>query len=265
MRNSGTSRRRIPIDSKIKSALGYSPTASDDDVLGDWTERKRRVCKPCWELRYCPYGPLVEQSPLLPSLRAEQSEHNDRLRSALESGQTGSVQVLTPELRKQYQEWIDDEELRLQQAWNLIREEARLDSAWEQKTDDEKINAFLQLGALPPIHLYRVPFELGFRELQETEFETKLWTQIADRAEQLRRQYEEYISSGEEDTRRTLHPVRRLWFEQTVQAFDPDIYPESIPETFSEASCSIFGHICPVFFSAEGLTEKTQEQRQLSP
>lgn len=23
------------------------------------------VCKPCWELKYCPYGPLVEQFPLL--------------------------------------------------------------------------------------------------------------------------------------------------------------------------------------------------------
>src|SRR5688572_27117364 len=22
------------------------------------------VCKPCWELKYCPYGPLVEQFPL---------------------------------------------------------------------------------------------------------------------------------------------------------------------------------------------------------
>lgn len=24
------------------------------------------VCKPCWELKYCPYGPLVEFSPLSP-------------------------------------------------------------------------------------------------------------------------------------------------------------------------------------------------------
>lgn len=27
------------------------------------------VCKPCWELKYCPYGPLVEQFPLAPSAR----------------------------------------------------------------------------------------------------------------------------------------------------------------------------------------------------
>lgn len=26
------------------------------------------VCKPCWELKYCPYGPLVEQFPLFPEM-----------------------------------------------------------------------------------------------------------------------------------------------------------------------------------------------------
>lgn len=29
-----------------------------------WKRRVRAVCKPCWELKYCPYGPLVEEFPL---------------------------------------------------------------------------------------------------------------------------------------------------------------------------------------------------------
>jgi hypothetical protein len=29
-----------------------------------WERRVKAVCKPCWELKYCPYGPLVEQFPL---------------------------------------------------------------------------------------------------------------------------------------------------------------------------------------------------------
>jgi hypothetical protein len=29
-----------------------------------WPRRVRAVCKPCWELKYCPYGPLVEDFPL---------------------------------------------------------------------------------------------------------------------------------------------------------------------------------------------------------
>lgn len=32
----------------------------------DWQRRVRSVCKPCWELKYCPYGPVVEDFPLKP-------------------------------------------------------------------------------------------------------------------------------------------------------------------------------------------------------
>ena len=30
----------------------------------EWKKRVKAVCKPCWELKYCPYGPLVELFPL---------------------------------------------------------------------------------------------------------------------------------------------------------------------------------------------------------
>jgi len=30
----------------------------------NWDSRIKAVCKPCWELKYCPYGPLVEGFPL---------------------------------------------------------------------------------------------------------------------------------------------------------------------------------------------------------
>lgn len=29
-----------------------------------WEKRVKAVCKPCWEIKYCPYGPLVEDFPL---------------------------------------------------------------------------------------------------------------------------------------------------------------------------------------------------------
>jgi hypothetical protein len=38
----------------------------------DWRHRVKAVCKPCWELKYCPYGPLVETFPLRPE-REERS------------------------------------------------------------------------------------------------------------------------------------------------------------------------------------------------
>lgn len=75
-------RRRAPIHSSIKEALGYDATDDDAVVRSDLEERKRRVCKPCWELKYCPYGPLVEQSPTLPTLRADAAEHNAYLRGS---------------------------------------------------------------------------------------------------------------------------------------------------------------------------------------
>jgi hypothetical protein len=28
-----------------------------------WTKKAKAVCKPCWEIKYCPYGPLVEDFP----------------------------------------------------------------------------------------------------------------------------------------------------------------------------------------------------------
>lgn len=30
----------------------------------NWEKRVKAVCKPCWEIKYCPYGPLVENFPI---------------------------------------------------------------------------------------------------------------------------------------------------------------------------------------------------------
>jgi len=30
----------------------------------NWSKRVKAVCKPCWELKYCPYGPVIEEFPL---------------------------------------------------------------------------------------------------------------------------------------------------------------------------------------------------------
>lgn len=52
-----------------------------------WTSKRvKKVCKPCWELHYCPYGPLVEDFPLLPLTQEEALEHNNFLKIQLEKG-----------------------------------------------------------------------------------------------------------------------------------------------------------------------------------
>lgn len=54
------------IDPRIKELLGFKSDEEDKKVLATWKSAATRVCKPCWELKYCPYGPFVEESPLLP-------------------------------------------------------------------------------------------------------------------------------------------------------------------------------------------------------
>lgn len=48
------------------------------------------MCKPCWELHYCPYGPVVEDFPLLPVLQEAAVEHNQYLKKCLGTGILGS-------------------------------------------------------------------------------------------------------------------------------------------------------------------------------
>jgi hypothetical protein len=91
-------RKKTPaIHTSIKTALGYKADEIDTEVLRDWRKRTSRVCKPCWELKYCPYGPLVEQAPLLPIERAEIVGHDEYLHSVLASGVIGNVRNISEE------------------------------------------------------------------------------------------------------------------------------------------------------------------------
>src|SRR4051812_39462077 len=103
---------------------------------------KLPVCKPCWELKYCPYGALVELFPLI------------------------SNEVTLPEVARNYKSWID-----------AVRS-GRL------KTQAQIYNAIEKILFLDP----------------------KSWS----------------------------------WISQ----FQTE-----------ELSCNVYGHICPVFFSAEPFTE----------
>ena len=70
----------------IKVLLGFDPKTNDKIVKQEWNKRVKNVCKPCWELKYCPYGPLVESFPLLSPVRQEAIEHNSFLINQLKKG-----------------------------------------------------------------------------------------------------------------------------------------------------------------------------------
>lgn len=137
----------------IKKLLGYKSNTPDKKILGEWKKRTSNLCKPCWELHYCPYGPIVEDFPLFPPIKKGAISHNEYLKKCLETGKLGNGDNL---------------------------------------------------------------------DIQ-----------------------------------------RRKWFQEEITNFNPQDYPESIPQIISEVSCRIFGHVCPAFFVSEPLTE-TKERRKHS-
>lgn len=96
------------LHASIKKALGYNATVSDVKLLQDWKKRTTELCKPCWELQYCPYGQLVEEFPLLPILRSNVEEHNDYLRSCLQSNQLGDGRPMNWRLQDMFRRELAD-------------------------------------------------------------------------------------------------------------------------------------------------------------
>jgi len=139
------------IHKSIRKALDIKQNTSDNQILFEWKKRIKNICKPCWELKYCPYGPIIEEFPLLPLTRKGAEEHNNYLINCLRTG---------------------------------------------------------------------------------------------------------VMDSGDK-----VDSIRKKFFRKEINNFDSNDYPEIIPRELLEASCRVFGHICPVFYTAEPLTE-TKELRK---
>ena len=67
----------------------------------EWGRRTSQVCKPCWELKYCPYGALVEQFPV-PLDRPTVEHHVKFLKEQLASG------AYTGKKRKEFQKRVKE-------------------------------------------------------------------------------------------------------------------------------------------------------------
>jgi HNH endonuclease len=252
--------KRPTIHRKIKEVLGYDPASSDEEVWEDWDDRTSKICKPCWELKYCPYGPFVEQSPLLPSTAESIREHNKYLQECLDTGLVGSVQILDDESRARYLEWLEDESVLISQAFSEVRNRR----FWQQMNGHESVDQFLKedvSGPLPPIEQYRIPFDQHSSvERSIDDIPDELRNEIEEIVANLRAKYERALQEGKLDDRMPLEPARRAYFEQTLKR-DPAELPESIPPEFELAACQEFGHICPVFFVAESITETAALRR----
>jgi len=59
------------LDPYYRKEFRFSSDDDDKTILKKWRANVRIACKPCWELKYCPYGPLVENFPIYPVTRDE--------------------------------------------------------------------------------------------------------------------------------------------------------------------------------------------------
>jgi hypothetical protein len=78
--------RVLPYDPHIIKLLGLPERTRPSTVKRALKTVFRTRCKPCWELKYCPYGPLVEQFPLPRIIRSDAIQHNEFLRKQLKAG-----------------------------------------------------------------------------------------------------------------------------------------------------------------------------------
>lgn len=89
--------KKLKLEPAIRLALQVPSKWSDDDLVKWCKDKIRKYCKPCWELKYCPYGPLVEQFPLLPLLLEDAEEHNEYLKECLRTNKYGDGKRLIKE------------------------------------------------------------------------------------------------------------------------------------------------------------------------
>jgi len=239
----------------------------DREVLKDWRSRTRHVCKPCWELKYCPYGPLVEQSPILPPERADAVESNDYYKQCLKTKRIGQVTEITEEEKQDFQLILRDRQMLIRRAIFRIEKEDEVKASLKTK---DPVRTFMgvaerQTNLIKQLFLEKRkvdfhPVDNGPPKFDEFDPDTK--RRIRTAISEDRAALENAVTTGRYDATQPLDLVRKMMFEGRVSEFKPEEYPEEIPKAFRESECNIFGHICPVFFSAEAFSETSDERRR---
>ncbi len=254
------------LHSSLKKTLGYDEEITDKEFLKDWKHRTSQVCKPCWELKYCPYGPFVEQSPILPSLREDAVEHNQYLKNCLESGMTGSIVKLSAEEideKKQLLEIVKEHnQLLLIEVFRDLDREERIKEGIEKNLELHEIYQ----TPYSEFEKYKVPFPFDEDEKSEEMLEQlmnfEITPELKERIENKILELETCIETGTIDQRKELDPIRKKYFKKSTSEFNEEDFPETIPEIIQETSCNIFGHICPVVFVGESITETSEKRRR---
>ena len=93
----------VPLSKQLLEYFEADTPKKETELYKELNRRLKHVIKPCWELRFCPYGPLVEDFPLRPLLIEENRKHNLYLKGCLETGFMGEKHdVPLDDVRKKY-------------------------------------------------------------------------------------------------------------------------------------------------------------------
>ena len=248
------------IHGQIKTLLGYAENISDVEFLKKWKRRSTQVCKPCWELKYCPYGPFVEQSPLMPSTRSNAQSHINYIKECLKTGQVGTIRSLDEKTKDTYSYIIEHAKNDPTRLAKIVAQRLSIQKQFAQAVELGEDPMQVLAPPMSGFEKYNVPFPLdaGVPEDDTFEITPEIKTAVENEIDRL----EKAIESGTEDNRAPLEEFRRKMFEDEVKSFRPEAHPDFIPEEVMQMECTIFGHICPVVFVGESITETTENRRK---
>jgi hypothetical protein len=141
-----------------------------------------------------------------------------------------------------------------------IEQEDRLTASLKTK---DPVKTFIGVSDLPSFRMRRVDFNPVDNEPTKLdEFDSDIKRRIESAISKDRAALEDALKTGRYDDSEPLDAVRKMMFEGRIEEFKPEEYPDECPRIFRESGCNIFGHICPVFFSAEAFTETSDERRR---
>jgi len=256
--------KRQTLHPAIRSSLGIAEDLSDEDAWSFWAARSTRVCKPCWELKYCPYGPFVDQSPLLPPTRDGAVAHNEYLREILKSGVIGERRPLDDETRQSYHQWIQRLEDAPLMFADFFANELRVNQMVRECADEGIEDPIKRLLTIPkpPIEWGQTAFPIEDKDEALDRLKSEFTPEVQEAIKRRVGAMKQALLTGFVDERRPLDDVRRKHMEAMVEQFDEKDYPETIPEEVLQTACNVFGHVCPVVFVAESVTETSEPRRR---
>jgi hypothetical protein len=113
----------------------------------------------------------------------------------LETDLVSDVRALTEEIRAEYQEWLEDDQLLLGQALHEVRSQHALEGRRESPRRTTA-NRRLLGGDIPPIHIYRAPFDHSQPEIREEDFPGDFWQELLSAVERRKQKYLDRLSQG---------------------------------------------------------------------